>query len=1374
MGKKLTMKIHKRDGIIDFLQRTEKFLRSGDELDEDQIKFRLEKLELKWDEFDEVQSEIEGCEEYESNADAHREIRADFEEKYFEVRAGLVKKLPQRSGQVAMQNIQQNESFDSTGVHSYVRLPQINLPEFDGNYEKWLPFHDTFRALIDSSPQLSNIQKFHYLRASLKGDALRLVDSFPMSDANYRVAWDGLVSRFSNRYLLKKRHLNALFEYPRMKKASAAGIHDLIDCFERNTQILDQLGETTSGWGAMLTHLMVSKLSETIQVQSEEHVSQKDEPSFKMLVTFLKTQTRILDAVFVDQRIFSTSVTSSAVGSKSHPTKLSVNSATETSGPNCIACSEQHFLSRCPSFNKLPVDKRLQLTNSKRLCSNCLGRNHLARDCPSKYRCRTCSKKHHTLLHPGFPGSGSTATSTSSQDDNSASPSTSGVTPNSGGMVSSSVATISSNMAMGGSKSHVFLLTAVLEMKDYCGRIHHARALLDSGSQENLMSERFCQLLKLPRRNKRVEIVGIGQARRRTAYEVSTNIASRIRDFSILMDFLVLGQVTDNQPSTSLPLETWKPPQDMVLADPGFYASGPIDLVLGSQFFYDFHLLHGGRFQIRKINDDLPVFVNTVFGWVAAGEANLGGNFGRVSCNLALADPLDKAIEKFWTIEELSEKPQRSQEEKDCEAHFQHTITRDDTGRYMARYPKRAGFYEMIGDSKETARRRFLQIERRLGKNANLRKHYNAFMQEYIDLGHMKAVGMVDEIPKTEKTVCYLPHHPVFKESSSTTKVRVVFDGSAKTSSNYSLNEILLTGPVIQDDLFDLMLRFRKNAVALVADVEKMYRQIRIHQEDTPLQRILWRFDPRDPVQIYELQTVTYGLAPSSFLATRVLQQLSMDYQAKYSKGSLAVSEDFYMDDLLSGADTVENARKLRDEVQALLAEGGFQLRKWSSNRSELLQDLPSEVLGVADTLRFEPEQKIKTLGVVWDPQLDQLCIEVQPIEADTQWTKRKIFSAIAKLYDPLGLVSPVVAWAKMRLQHLWLASIGWDDPVLPEIESKWTEFYSQLPLLQSFRVTRFIWLPDTSTVQFHVFCDASEVGYGACIYARSISLEGHVKVELIASKSRVAPLKRISLPRLELCSALLAAKLYSKISAALRMEGKPCWFWSDSMVTLHWIRAPPNTWQTFIGNRTSEIQLLTHGHNWRHVKGSDNPADQISRGALPKDFINSMNWLHGPAWLLDDEHWPYNATLDTPSEELLERRKTVAVSQNVCQPDSLFERYSSFLRLVRVTAYILRFVNRCRSKNNRTTESFLSTNELNEAKQGLAKGVQHKEFAQELKDLKQGKPVSRQSSLKLLRPFLDEKGIIRLWGRIQQSDESYQTKHPIALPSKHPLGFAR
>ncbi|XP_058827601.1 uncharacterized protein LOC131687526 [Topomyia yanbarensis] len=584
----------------------------------------------------------------------------------------------------------------------------------------------------------------------------------------------------------------------------------------------------------------------------------------------------------------------------------------------------------------------------------------------------------------------------------------------------------------------------------------------------------------------------------------------------------------------------------------------------------------------------------------------------------------------------------------------------------------------------------------------------------------MKVVRTENEVLKAGKTVCYLPHHPVFKESSSTTKVRVVFDGSAKTSTNRSLNEVLLTGPVIQDELFDLMLRFRKHAVALVADVKKMYRQIRIHPEDTSLQRILWRFDPSEPVKSYELQTVTYGLAPSSFLATRVLKQLAIDCEAMYQIGARAVSEDFYMDDFLSGADTIEHAPKLRDEVQLLMAEGGFQLRKWSSNRREVLNDLPSEALGETATLHFESEQRVKTLGVAWDPEPDEFCIDVQKVDDNAQWTKRKIFSAIAKLCDPLGLVSPVIAWVKIRLQHLWLSSIDWDEPAPHDIVARWSEFYAQLPLLQGFKISRFIFLPGTSTSQFHVFCDASEVRYGACIYARSASKEAQVKVELIASKSRVAPLKRLSLPRLKLCAALLGAKIYSKVSAALRMEGNPCWFWSDSMVTLHWIRAPPNTWQTFIGNRTAEIQQLTHGHSWNHVKGSENPADHISRGMLPDEFTHSINWRCGPPWLINDDQWPRNDMLIAPLEDVLERRKVVAVVQKKIPAGPVIRVILLILATGSRYRIYATFCKRLSSKNSRQHTSFLSTKELERAKEALAKGVQCKEFAQELKDLKQ------------------------------------------------------
>ncbi|XP_058817306.1 uncharacterized protein LOC131680609 [Topomyia yanbarensis] len=1040
MGKKLKPKIHVRDSVVDFLQRTAKFLNSMEAPDENQIKFRLEKLEVKWNEFEEIQSEIEEADDHEGNVEAHRQIRADFEEQYFVVRAGLVSKLPRQLSENTAASSSSLPSSDSSSVHAYVRLPQINLPEFDGNFEKWLPFHDTFRALIDSSPELSNIQKFHYLRSSLRGEALKLVDSYPMSDANYRVAWDGLVARFSNSYLLKKRHLNALFEYPKVKRESASGIHDVIDCFERNTKILDQLGEKTNGWGAMLTHLLVSKLDDVTQKQWEKHASAYEDPNFMLLIEFLKNQTRVLDAVSVDQCTSSSHSFPSTSGYNFRSTKVSINSVMESKGPSCASCQEQHSLTQCPIFHDLPVDDRLQFTNAKRLCSNCLGRNHLARDCPSRFRCRTCSKKHHTLLHPGFPGSGTTPTPSANHDNSASCPTGPGDESNSGLSISSSIASISSNVVLGSSGSYVFLMTAVIEVKDRWGKTHLARALLDSGSQANIMSEDLCQLLKLQRTDKKVEISGIGRSRKQTSYKVVTTVSSRIQNFSLPMEFLVLGHVTDDQPSSSLPLSYWTPPSDMELADPQFYQSGPVDIVLGSQYFYEYHLLNGGRVQIRKFQNTLPVFVNTVFGWVAAGETDFKGTGAKISCHLATVEHLDAAIERFWAIEELTDKPPRSQQEEDCESHFQNTVSRDITGRYIVQYPKRMGFHKMVGASMYTALHRFQQLERRLNRDPELRKQYDDFLQEYINMGHMRLVCKIEDAQNEKQLTCYLPHHPVLKESSSTTKLRVVFDGSAKTSTNHSLNDALLTGPVIQDELLDIMIRFKTS----------------------------------DPIQIYELQTVTYGLSPSSYLATRVLQQVAKDDGNNYKLAAAVVMEDFYMDDFLCGADSIENAKKLRCEVQTLMAGGGFQLRKWSSNEWTAISDSPSEAIDGQSTLYFDPEQKVKTLGVSWETASDQFCIEVRANVNDDPWTKRKIFSAIAQLYDPLGLVSPVVVYAKIQMQSLWLASCNWDDLVPKDIQTKWEQLYQQLPLLEQFKVPRRIFaegqLPKSRTAPSRPF----------------------------------------------------------------------------------------------------------------------------------------------------------------------------------------------------------------------------------------------------------------------------------------------------------------
>ncbi|XP_062557810.1 uncharacterized protein LOC134222666 [Armigeres subalbatus] len=451
------------------------------------------------------------------------------------------------------------------------------------------------------------------------------------------------------------------------------------------------------------------------------------------------------------------------------------------------------------------------------------------------------------------------------------------------------------------------------------------------------------------------------------------------------------------------------------------------------------------------------------------------------------------------------------------------------------------------------------------------------------------------------------------------------------------------------------------------------------------------------------------------------------------------------------------------------MAEGGLHLRKWSSNKLEVLDDPTKELGKGPPTMRFEPE-KIKTLGVAWEMEPDQFGVEVLTLNIDEQWTKRKVFSAIAQLYDPLGLVSPVVAWAKIRMQHLWLIAVDWDDVVPGDICVKWQEFYQQLPLLRSFKVPRYLFTPDATDVQFHIFSDASELAYGACMYARSTSKDGTIKTELISAKSRVAPLKRVCLPRLELCAALLGAKLYARISAALGMEEVPCWFWSDSTVALHWIRAPSSSWQTFIGNRTSEIQRLTHGHTWKHVKGVDNPADYISRGMLPRNFLENSVWRIGPVWLRQvEENWPKQSIMEPISDDLLERRKTVLLTNQVSPDIWLIERYSSFWKLVRITAFVLRFISRCR-KRTLHQNPFLAVSELQSAKETLVKSVQHQNFSEEMKAVRKKVSIPSKSPLRNLQLFIDQKGILRLGGRLQLSETDYQTNHPMILPRKHPL----
>nr|XP_040241612.2 uncharacterized protein LOC120961699 isoform X1 [Anopheles coluzzii]XP_049461104.1 uncharacterized protein LOC125906417 isoform X1 [Anopheles coluzzii]XP_049463243.1 uncharacterized protein LOC120950902 isoform X1 [Anopheles coluzzii]XP_049464286.1 uncharacterized protein LOC125907234 isoform X1 [Anopheles coluzzii] len=827
-----------------------------------------------------------------------------------------------------------------------------------------------------------------------------------------------------------------------------------------------------------------------------------------------------------------------------------------------------------------------------------------------------------------------------------------------------------------------------------------------------------------------------------------------------------MDEVAAKLPSHHINISRWNIPPGLSLADPHFNQAESIDMIIGAEHFYTFF----PTAERIYLADKLPILINSVFGWLVVGPAseevvNPHSNPTRVSMV-----SLEEKIEQFWKAEELHACEPYSVEEKHCEELYRSKTGRNSDGRYVVQMPKHPEFSVRLGESKGQALRRFYSLEKRLSRNSQLKKEYHAFMQEYIDLGHMQPVN---ENASSPTKTFYLPHHPVIKESSSTTKVRVVFDGSAKTSTGYSLNEALCVGPIVQDELLDIILRFRTYFVALVGDIEKMYRQILLHEDDRALVRILFRFSSTSPVKEYELNTVTYGLAPSSFLATRTLLQLVQDEGSNYPLASRAI-RNFYVDDFIGGASSVEEAIQLRSELTGMMLKGGFPLRKWTSNRLEVLQELDASQIGTKSSLQFDTDETIKALGVCWEPERDNLCFasSIKPLQLPS--TKRSICSEIARLFDPLGLIAPVVVRAKIMMQQLWALSIGWDETVPESFGLKWKDFYEKLEILTCYRIERYCFAL-RSNVQLHIFTDASESAYGSCVYARCEDAEGNIKISLLASKSRVAPLKRISLPRLELCGAVLGAHLYEHIAKAIQLPVQSVHFWSDSSITLHWIKAAPNTWKTYVANRVADIQQCTKGHTWRHVPGQQNPADLVSRGMTAPDFIKSSIWISGPAWLaLPSNEWPTSEPL-LPTGIEKETRLLVAVASASPAVNPWFKRWSSYSQLLHIIAYCKRFIKnlrlKARTKPAGDPVSIVLTPEQNEeAKAFLVKTAQDDAFRNEISALRNGQPIKKNSPIRNLNPFLDNQGVLRVGGRLNLADLPFQSKHPALLPKGHPF----
>lgn len=674
-----------------------------------------------------------------------------------------------------------------------------------------------------------------------------------------------------------------------------------------------------------------------------------------------------------------------------------------------------------------------------------------------------------------------------------------------------------------------------------------------------------------------------------------------------------------------------------------------------------------------------------------------------------------------------------------------------------------------LGDSRQIALHQFKRLEARLLSNPEVYQQYREFMSEYLKLGHMEKVPEHDLDSKS----FYLPHHAVIKESSSTTKLRVVFDGSVKSSSGLSLNDILMVGPRVQQELFPILLRFRTFKFAISADIEKMFRQIRIHSEDANWQRVLWRDHPTKPIETFRLLTVTYGTTSAPFLSTRALRQLAIDEKESFPLASRVTLRDFYVDDLLTGAHTEEEAYQLVAQLVKMMKMGGFRLRKWSSNVSSVLDDIPEELKEPDQLLKIDKDNIIRILGINWNPRRDTFRISVDNLELE-RITKRSILSEIARIFDPMGWLSPAVVFAKIFLQELWTLKIDWDDSLDTNLCNKWNKFRSELAVLTNLSIPRCVLSSEAryQDVQVHAFCDASERAYCAVIYIRSINIDSSISVRLLTAKTRVAPIKQLSLPRLELCSALLLANLLEVVLPCIDVPVSSSYAWTDSTVVLAWLSSEHRRWLPFVANRVARIRDAIPGVKWNHVPGKENPADCATRGLFPSEFLQCRLWTDGPDWLRSSS-LELNQTRDISNNYMVnevvlseEKRSYVSTSSQI--QDSINLKFSSWSKLYRITAWCLRFINNCSRLALERKKGHLSLEEVSKAIICIVRTVQQSAFPEELRCLKLRKPLSSSSKILSLNPFVDSTGVLRVGGRLRNALLSENQKHPMILPKKH------
>lgn len=1228
-------------------------------------------------------------------------------------------------------------------IHYQSSAPKINLPEFTGNYNQWLSFKDLFLEAIHNNPAIPKTQKMQHLKSKLRGEPERLVQHLVISGDNYDTCWDILNQRYDNRRLQFTSLMNTMMQLPTLTQATAPALKKMHDVINECVNGLHNIGMNTISWDPVIVYLIAQKLdSMSYNEYMRELRNPKEVPDLEEFLSFLENKFMAMESAKGHQKGAegpsysqkqSTSTKSNYNYNHQQKHQHYENYKNEvyskiyhTSFGSCPLCNGSHVLMQCPKFVNMDSYQRNNTVAKLRVCKNCLY-SHGNTACTSSKTCKECNKQHHTLLHFTVKR------------------------PMTNRPTELTMQPSASSNHLFNKNIEVLLTTVELKVKTVTGDYIILRALLDQGSQVNLITENAAQRLKLPRRKLTATVSGIGTISGDCKGRLQLECKSNCTGYTFNTDVLIIQRLTNKLPSESFGKTNWPHIQGLQLADPDYNLSRDIDLLLGADI-YSQVILEG----VLKGTDQAPTAQQTQLGWILCGKLLT------FNCHVAIVNIQE--LTKFWETEDITQNSSDISKNDWCEMHYQQTTQRGKDGKYVVQMPLIPDYQEKLSKSKPIAVSQFLQLERKFERKQKLATMYKDFMKEYIELGHMK------ESSSNESIQNFLPHHGVLREQSTTTKLRTVFNASQKTTGGCSLNDVMEKGANLQNDIQNLITLWRTYKYVYTADIEKMYRCIWINANQQPLLKIIWRNNPSENLREYQLCTVTYGTKSAPWLAMRTLQQLAEDDGHKYPQAAQILKTQFYVDDLISGNNSLEAAKCNQESLINLLKGGGMNLRKWSSNEPELLRNLSEDQISQQNIFDFKDEETMKTLGLGWNPKNDVFIFNWSFDKDNKELTKRSLLSQISKLYDPLGWLSPVTVSAKLLFQKVWLSKLNWDDVLPEELQNEWLKIKTELPLINNIKINRWVGCV-TKRIELHGFCDASEKAYGCVIYSRVTNENGKIEITLLTAKTRVVPVARkISLPRLELCGALLLTQLMDKVKKSLSDYDVTTYAWCDSKVTLAWIQGDNKKWEKYVANRVEKIKHVIQPHQWQHVKSELNPADYASRGLLPTKMTNLTMWWNGPEFLKNFEKTNHTNTncFFTTSEETYIQNKDSNSEQKTNDCDNfinkLLHKHSSLSHVQRITAWVIRYVT-CLRNRMQPSYQYLTTSELEKSAELVLKYVQKSEFTQEYKQLQQNKVVSTKSPLYKLSPYIDNNGILRLKGRLQHSELPINMKNPVIVP---------